>query len=99
MNYTPPHLSSAVESIARQLIRKHNNPDNETFTDAVMAFVSAVDWSETFIISLLSFHLILFVIVVLTRKNWGAQLTFLIMTRAFLDHLTSSSSSMNPSWL
>jgi hypothetical protein len=82
MNFTPPHLTSAVESIARQLIRKHNNPDNETFTDAVMSFVSAVDWSEKFIVGLLVSHLILFTIVVLTRKNWGAQMTFLIMTCA-----------------
>ena len=37
------------------------------------AFSSAVDWSETWIRILLSFHLILLTIVVLTRKNVNIQ--------------------------
>jgi pantothenate kinase len=64
----------------------------ETAMEHWQAFSAAVDWSETWIRCLLSFHLVLLTIVLLTRKNVNAQtvLFLLICTLAFLsEHLNT----------
>lgn len=43
------------------------------------AFSSAVDWSETWIRCLLSFHLVLFTLVLLTRKSEIAQIALFMV--------------------
>ena len=38
-----------------------------------MAFSSAIDWKEKWIISLLTFHVLLFLLIIITRKRLGMQ--------------------------
>ena len=71
--------AASVEQIARNLIAKSN--DEQTFTDAVMGFVSAVDWTEEWLWLLVVWHVLLLAIVIATRREWSVQLCFLSLIR------------------
>ncbi|KAL2635132.1 hypothetical protein R1flu_006611 [Riccia fluitans] len=43
--------------------------------EPILAFIHAVDWTEPWLIGLMSMHVILLVLAVLTRKNNNAQMT------------------------
>ncbi|KAL3689300.1 hypothetical protein R1sor_015609 [Riccia sorocarpa] len=46
-----------------------------SFWEPILAFVHAVDWTEPWLIALMSTHIVLLVLAVLTRRNNNAQMT------------------------
>jgi hypothetical protein len=61
-----------VEESMKHLMRETAKAP-ETALEHWQAFSSAVDWSETWIRGLVAFHLVLFALVILTRKSETAQ--------------------------
>jgi hypothetical protein len=83
-------MSSIEQSMLNMMKETAKAP--ETAMEHWQAFSAAVDWTETWIRCLLSFHLVLLTIVVLTRKNVNAQtvLFLFICALAFLsEHLNT----------
>merc|ERR1719203_1836988 len=75
----------SVQEWARQIV--WNLQKDQTFWDHIYAFIEAVDWSETFILTMLLFELLLFGFTIYTQQNWAIQsflfiLTFIIVTCA-----------------
>jgi transmembrane protein 18 len=62
------------------------------FPQNCLAFSSAVDWSERWIQCLLGFHIILFLAVIISRKNADLQ-TFLFLFIALLVFLSETINS------
>jgi transmembrane protein 18 len=62
----------SIENNMRHMM-KESSKAPETAMDHWNAFRSAIDWSERWIQGLLGFHVILFLLVILTRKNADAQ--------------------------
>merc|ERR1712224_862850 len=84
-------MQHAVNGIVNQLLKKHNHRD-WTFYESIMGFVSAVDWSEKWIIGLVTLHICLLFSVVFFRKNINCQtVLFGIMCAIifFLERLNS----------
>ena len=63
---------SDVEGQVIDLIKKTNKAPSDAY-ESWIAFSSAIEWKETWIICLLSFHIFLFLLIVLTRKRLGVQ--------------------------
>ena len=63
---------SDVEGQVIDLIKKTNKAPSDAY-ESWNAFSSAIEWKETWIICLLSFHIFLFLLIVLTRKRFGVQ--------------------------
>jgi hypothetical protein len=63
--------AASAEQVVRNLITK--SKQNETFTDAVMGFVSAVDWSEHWLWALGAWHVLMLLLVLATRHEWNLQ--------------------------
>jgi hypothetical protein len=61
-----------IEESMKHLMRETAKAP-ETALEHWQAFSSAVDWNETWIRGLVAFHLVLFALVILTRKNETAQ--------------------------
>jgi hypothetical protein len=61
-----------IEESMKHLMRETAKAP-ETALEHWQAFSSAVDWSESWIRGLVAFHLVLFALVILTRKNETAQ--------------------------
>jgi hypothetical protein len=61
-----------IEESMKHLMRETAKAP-ETALEHWQAFSSAVDWSESWIRSLVAFHLVMFALVILTRKNETAQ--------------------------
>ena len=63
---------SDLEGQVIDLMKKTNKAPNDAY-QGWAAFSSAIDWKETWIKYLLAFHVILLIIIVLTRKRLGVQ--------------------------
>lgn len=63
---------SEVEGQVIDLIKKTNKAPTDAY-ESWIAFSSAIEWNETWIISLLTFHVFLFLLIVLTRKKFVVQ--------------------------
>jgi hypothetical protein len=78
--------AESVEQIARSLIRQANSNRDQSLSDAVAAFVAAVDWrNERWLWALGAAHVLLLAMVIATRRWWAAQVYFLcfVCTWAF----------------
>ena len=63
---------------------------NKAPTDAYenwMAFSSAIDWKEKWIVGLLTFHVLCFFLIILTRKRLGLQ-SFIFFTISILVRMS-----------
>jgi transmembrane protein 18 len=63
---------SDLEGQVKDLMKKTNKAPTDAYQGWV-AFSSAIDWKETWIVSLLTFHVLLFILIVVTRKRLGVQ--------------------------
>lgn len=63
---------SEVEGQVLELMRKTNKAPSDAY-QGWAAFSSAINWKETWIISLLTFHVLLLLVIVFTRKRLGVQ--------------------------
>ena len=63
---------SDLEGQVRNLIKATNKAPADAWENWE-AFSSAIDWKETWIVSLLSFHVIFCILIFLTRKRLGVQ--------------------------
>jgi len=71
------------------VIQKQFEVEWEHFKFSLIDFYEGVDWKEPFIVSLLTFHVLLFLIVLLTRKRHNVQI-FLFFTLVALVWLSRS---------
>ncbi|GAB5369290.1 hypothetical protein AAMO2058_001392500 [Amorphochlora amoebiformis] len=76
-NSTLMNPNEAIESIVKQYMKKSSDPNS--FTEAVEAFIAAVDWNERWLHILFSCQLVVAIIAVLTRKSFTVQ-SVLLMT-------------------
>eukprot|EP01026_Neomeris_dumetosa_P053150 TRINITY_DN4743_c0_g2_i2.p2 TRINITY_DN4743_c0_g2~~TRINITY_DN4743_c0_g2_i2.p2 ORF type:complete len:175 (+),score=10.79 TRINITY_DN4743_c0_g2_i2:60-584(+) len=65
-------IDTALNDIQQQL-RDFISQQQKSFNDVSLGFFYAIDWSEPWILSILSVHVILFLIVIITRKNLTVQ--------------------------
>jgi hypothetical protein len=65
-------LMSDLEGQVLDLMKKTNKAPSDAW-QSWMAFSSAINWKESWIISLMVFHLFLFLLIILTRKRLGIQ--------------------------
>ena len=63
---------SDLEGQVMDLMKATNKAPTDAWQSWV-AFSSAIDWKETWIVSLLSFHAVIFLLIILTRKRLGVQ--------------------------
>lgn len=69
-------IASLIEDVSAEIRKQwvQNFPANGSFTDSVLAFIHAVDWTEPWLIMLLTFHVIIFYMAIITRKNNNIQM-------------------------
>lgn len=81
-----PTVDGAVERTLRRILREssQNGGAPAGFMQDIEAFIAAINWSETFIIGIIVFHLLFMVVAILTRKNNTIQLGLLTMARQSL---------------
>lgn len=63
---------SDLEGQVLDLMKKTNKAPSDVW-QSWMAFSSAINWKESWIINLIVFHLLLFLLIILTRKRLGIQ--------------------------
>jgi len=63
---------SDLEGQVLDLMKKTNKAPSDAW-QSWMAFSSAINWKENWILSLMAFHLFLFLLIILTRKRLGIQ--------------------------
>mmetsp|Transcript_5082 Transcript_5082/g.7770 ORF Transcript_5082/g.7770 Transcript_5082/m.7770 type:complete len:183 (+) Transcript_5082:39-587(+) len=83
-------LLSEAESHAYRLIRESATAPKDAY-EHWQAFSSAVDWTEPWIRCLLGFHLLVFTVAVLTRRNINVQMALFL----FITVLVSTSEYLN----
>jgi hypothetical protein len=76
--YTFGDYMAGVEDEVKEMI-KNKSKGPETFSEELMAFYHAVDWSERWIQIMLISHLVLFIITVLTRRNVNIQTVIFLL--------------------
>merc|ERR1712228_305042 len=69
---------NSVQDWARQIVR--NLQKDETFFDHTNAFIEAVDWTETWLLSMLFCELCLLGFTIYTQQNWAIQSILFIFT-------------------
>ncbi|RYH19948.1 hypothetical protein EON65_25130 [archaeon] len=69
-------LAHELEDQVKNLIKTHGRVPKSMW-ESVQAFSYAIDWQENFIRSLIAIHVVLFVTVLLTRKNVELQFAIL----------------------
>ena len=78
---------NSVQDWARQIV--WNLQKDLTFWDHVNAFIDAVDWNETWILSLIVFELLLLGFTIYTQQNWKIQSYLFIQTcLVYIMHLS-----------
>ena len=63
---------SDLEGQVRDLMKATNKAPSDAWENWA-AFSSAINWKETWIMSLLTFHVLFFLLIILTRKRLGIQ--------------------------
>lgn len=65
----------------------NNQTDNFTYEiiaiDGIYKFLSAIDWTEKWIISLLMFHFLIFILIILSRNHFKLQSSLFGFLRMF----------------
>ena len=50
-----------------------NIREDETIMDQIMGFINVITWKQPFIIGIFVFHIIFFILMIVTRHNWKCQ--------------------------
>merc|ERR1712228_731557 len=80
-----------INNVLDSKIKKSAKPD--TFWDALMAFIHAVNWSESWLLFLFGFHFCIIIVAIIFRKSWKVQCAILsvafalIINAKFLNNL------------
>lgn len=87
----------SVEEQMTDLIQKTNSQAPKDMREQWLAFSSAINWNETWLQCLLAFHVLLFVLMLLFRKNVDFQtfLFFFIMGLVYFSENINSYCAMH----
>lgn len=77
MDFLPPDVAAKIMGIKDAAFEQGNGP--EGFIENCQAFGAAVDWTETWIQCLMGFHVILLVLILITREMFELQCFFFML--------------------
>lgn len=69
--YSIDDVLLAAQEHVEQLIKRTNTHKDVEFVDTITAFISAVNWRERWIQSIIAFHIVLTLVIVVFRKHLG----------------------------